>query len=193
MALATRSGINYYFLTILAPKTKKNNNKQYKFVHPRVRARNTQYQFIKHLRRFGSNKPTQKEKFNELYREWKATDNNLKLLPWPTVGGQLVDLFELYRAIVLQGGLGRTLKKTFIWKELGQSLRLSGTPDTLFYQLRVIYYKYLLSFEHKYQISKDRDNQSVAPKIKTTWIKPNEEDYCHYKLQFEYVVYSLYN
>merc|ERR1712113_1249498 len=83
--------------------------------------------------------------------------------------------------------MGRTLKKTFIWKELGQQLRLSGTPDTLFYQLRVIYYKYLLSFEHKYQISKDRDNQSNAPKIKTTWIKPNEEDYNHYKYEFQYL------
>lgn len=139
---------------------------QYKFVHQRVRARTANFQFIKHLKRFGNNKAVQKVKFSELYGEWKACSPDLKLLPWPTVGGQEVDLFELYRSVVLQGGLGRTLKKTTIWKEVGQHLRLSGTPDTLFYQLRVIYYKYLLGFEHKHQIAKGRSEEAHCKPIK---------------------------
>eukprot|EP01084_Bolivina_argentea_P165505 287520_1 len=157
---------------------------QFKFVHPRVRARNSQYQFVKNVKRFGSNKQKQNEKFNEVYSEWKASDHSLKLLAWPTVGGRIVDLFELYRCIVLQGGLGRTLKKGSTWKELGAQMRLSGTGDTLFYQLRIIYYKYLLSFEHKYQVSKDRGGDQNKLKLKKTWIRPKEEDYTY---DFEYV------
>eukprot|EP00483_Globobulimina_turgida_P008440 UN08457 len=67
---------------------------QYKFVHPRVRDRNSQFQFVKSLKRFGPNKGVQKAKFNELYLEWKSCDNNLKLLSWPTIGGRIVDLFD---------------------------------------------------------------------------------------------------
>ena len=162
--------------------------KQYKFVHPRVRARNSNFQFIKHLKRFGSNKGVQKARFNELYGEWKATSPDLKLLPWPTVGGQEVDLFELYRAVVPAGGLGRTLKKTTIWKEVGShTLRLKGTPDTLFYQLRVIYYKYLISFEHKYQVAKGRSADAHFRLIKETLIPVDEEDDMDYELDFEYL------
>eukprot|EP01084_Bolivina_argentea_P030323 56219_1 len=158
---------------------------QYKFVHPRVRDRNSQFQFVKTLKRFGSNKSKQKVKFNELYLEWKSCNNNLKLLPWPAVGSRIVDLFELYRCIVLQGGLGRTLKKTVIWKDLGSHMRLCGTGDTLFYQLRVIYYKFLLSFEHKYQISKGNDMNKLS--LKNTWIKPNEYNNMTYKYDYEYI------
>lgn len=158
---------------------------QFKFVHPRLRARNTPYQFVKNLKRFGANKAVQRKVFCEVFSEFKACDPTLKLLANPTIAGKGVDLFELYRCIVLHGGIGRTLKKTVIWKECGAALRLSGTPDTLFYLLRVIYFKFLLLFEHKHQITKQRGADLQKIKLKKRWIQMDEGDENGY--DFEYI------
>ena len=87
-----------------------------------------------------------------------------------------------------------------IWKELGAALRLPGTPDTLFYQLRLVYYKFLLSFEHKYQVmrvhnkgnSSSTEEASAVSKLKSTWARSHEEEHCAYQLAYEYLSEAEY-
>ena len=60
-------------------------------------------------------------------------------------------MYELYRNVVLRGGLAQCLRKeSFV--QIGRKMRLRGTEETLPYCLRIIYFKYLFDFEQEFQV-----------------------------------------
>jgi len=109
--------------------------------------------FLQSVQIFGTNTQDQKECFEEKYKIFR-TQNGVRLPP-ATVGGTTIDLFQLYKHVVLRGGLAQCLRKeSFL--QIGRKLRLHGTEETLPYSLRIIYFKYLFDFEQEQQVVSGR-------------------------------------
>jgi len=105
--------------------------------------------FLQSVQIFGTNQEDQKETFEDKYKIFR-TQNGIRLPP-AQVGGSPLNLFELYRNVVLRGGLAQCLRKeSFL--QIGRRMRLKGTDETLPYSLKIIYFKYLFDFEQEFQI-----------------------------------------
>jgi len=109
--------------------------------------------FLQSVQIFGTNPEDQKETFEEKYKIFR-TQNGIRLPP-AQVGGSQLNLYELYRNVVLRGGLAQCLRKeSFV--QIGRKMRLRGTEETLPYCLRIIYFKYLFDFEQEFQVVSGR-------------------------------------
>jgi len=117
-------------------------------VFEHVNVRNGTASFLQSVQIFGTNADDQKETFLEKYKIFKA-EIGIRVPPCQ-VGGTAVDLFELYKQVVLRGGLAEVLRKD-AFLNIGRYLQLRGTEETLLYSLRVIYFKYLYEFEQAHQ------------------------------------------
>lgn len=105
--------------------------------------------FLQSVQIFGTNPEDQKETFEEKYKVFR-TQNGIRL-PQAQVGGAPLNLYELYRNVVLRGGLAQCLRKeSFL--QIGRKMRLKGTDETLPYSLKIIYFKYLFDFEQEFQV-----------------------------------------
>jgi len=109
--------------------------------------------FLQSVQIFGTNPEDQKETFEEKYKIFR-TQNGIRLPP-AQVGGTQLNLYELYRNVVLRGGLAQCLRKeSFL--QIGRKMGLRGTEETLPYCLRIIYFKYLFDFEQEFQVVSGR-------------------------------------
>jgi len=106
-------------------------------------------QFLQSMQIFGTSEEDQQDCFEERYKIFIKC-NGLRL-PIAQCGGQQLDLFALYRHVVLRGGLAHCIRES-VFSKIGRELNIRGTDDTLAFSLRIIYFKYLFAFEQDCQI-----------------------------------------
>eukprot|EP00467_Chlorarachnion_reptans_P008679 CAMPEP_0114519196 /NCGR_PEP_ID=MMETSP0109-20121206/18867_1 /TAXON_ID=29199 /ORGANISM="Chlorarachnion reptans, Strain CCCM449" /LENGTH=446 /DNA_ID=CAMNT_0001699905 /DNA_START=509 /DNA_END=1849 /DNA_ORIENTATION=- len=107
-----------------------------------------------------SKKQKKQKVFSDIVEFYKKLTNFLKsiaapLTRYPTIGGQDVNLYNLYRQVIARGGYDRIAKSNQCWVEILQRLgKYSGSVHNACCLLRGFYQEYLYAYEQHVHFAK---------------------------------------
>ncbi|GAB5364428.1 hypothetical protein AAMO2058_000969400 [Amorphochlora amoebiformis] len=99
---------------------------------------------------------------------------NAPLTRYPTIGGQDVNLYTLYRQVIARGGYDRIATNDKCWREILQKMgRHEGTEANSCCLLRGFYQEYLYAFEQFVHFGKSLKEMQAQPFPTAEKVTPN--------------------